>query len=721
MPEENGLLNANYIAYDKDNDGSKLALEEDQILNLVAKIQDRFRDAKDSRTAHEHRMIKAYDNYRGVYGKHVRFRESEKSRVFVKITKTKVLAAYGQLIDIIFGGTAFPIGIRETDMPEGTDEYRHLSANSPEQLQGVTEGDEPSDEEDNPYDVGFEGDGKVLKPGATFGNFKKMLGIGKDRSQKDEVLQVGPTNVPGEPQESTAKDAARQMEKIIHDQLEESSAIMELSKCFFEGVLLGTGIVKGPFNHNKVLNCWVKNEDGKREHKPKFVRSPRIEFVSVWDFYPDPNATCMQECDYVVHRHRFNRSQVRNLQKQPLFDKEAINATLKDGPNYVKESYENILKNAEEGSGKDQSDRYEVLEYWGVMDAKDVEEIGIKLPKDTDNLSEIQINAWVCGKRLLRAAVNPFVPARIPYQAFSYEKNPYSFFGIGVPENMEDSQDVINANARMAIDNLAISSNVIFDVDEAAMVDGQDFKLYPGKVFRRQAGVPGQAIYGIQIPNTTQQSVMMLDKFRQLADESTGLPSYSHGQTGVQSMTRTASGMSMLLGAASLNIKTVVKTIDNELLQPLGEAYFNWNMQFYEGDLLDGIDLEVNALGTSSIMQKEVRSQRLTMLLQTVLNPAIAPFIKMPTLIKELAHSLDLDPDELINNPDEAAIAAAIIGAQNVQGIGPGSPGSSEQQASMGSPDALPGPGGSAGITGTGNGTIGTGIVPMAGEEGFSG
>jgi hypothetical protein len=40
---------------------------------------------------------------------------------------------------------------------------------------------------------------------------------------------------------------------------------------------------------------------------------------------------------------------------------------------------------------------------------------------------------------------------------------------------------------------------------------------------------------------------MMFDKFRQLADEQTGIPSYSHGQTGVQSMTRTASGMSMLL------------------------------------------------------------------------------------------------------------------------------------------------------------------------------
>ena len=159
--------------------------------------------------------------------------------------------------------------------------------------------------------------------------------------------------------------------------------------------------------------------------------------------------------------------------------------------------------------------------------------------------------------------------------------------------------------------------------------------------------------------------MMMFDKFRQLADEQTGIPSYSHGQTGVQSMTRTASGMSMLLGAASLNIKTVVKNLDDFLLKPLGEAYFQWNMQFFEGEMDVKGDLEIRASGTNSLMQKEVRSQRLTMFLQTAQSPAIAPFVKISKLISELAYSLDLDPDEILNDPEEAAIMAQIIGMQN--------------------------------------------------------
>jgi len=214
----------------------------------------------------------------------------------------------------------------------------------------------------------------------------------------------------------------------------------------------------------------------------------------------------------------------------------------------------------------------------------------------------------------------------------------------------------------------------------------------------------------------------MFDKFRQLADEQTGIPSYSHGQTGVQSMTRTASGMSMLLGAASLNIKTVVKNLDDFLLKPLGESYFQWNMQFFEGDMDVKGDLEIKASGTNSLMQKEVRSQRLTMFLQTAQNPAVAPFVKVSKLISELAYSLDLDPEEILNDPEEAAVMAQIIGMQNA-----GQNEGTETQPGGQQPTAMAGAGGTPegpqelGVTGTGGGNIGTGNVPTPGESEFSG
>ena len=146
-------------------------------------------------------------------------------------------------------------------------------------------------------------------------------------------------------------------------------------------------------------------------------------------------------------------------------------------------------------------------------------------------------------------------------------------------------------------------------------------------------------------------------------------------------------------------------------------------MQFLDKKLNIEGDLEVKATGTNSLMQKEVRSQRLTMFLQPAQNPSIAPFIKINKLISELAYSLELDPDEILNDPEEAAVMARIIGLQNNAGqtTGQEAQADSEQPGDMGSPDGVSPEGEDVGATGTGGGTIGTGSVPQSGESEFSG
>ena len=721
---ENTFLNANNIYEDVEGEtGKNLKLEDPQKSNLVGLIENRFFAAEEARSVDEKRWLTAYENYRGLYNKSVKFRESEKSRVFVKVTKTKVLAAFGQLVDVIFGTGKFPIGISETKIPEGEKANAYLDNQNPTPSIEIPDniGNRLEDPpQDNPFDVGYEGDGRTLKAGATFGSgmFEDSL---TEQAEDKGILVEGQAPSPQMPELSPAQRAARRMEKLIHDQIDESNGSSEIRNALLEAALLGTGIVKGPFNFNKKLHKWDKNEEGERSYNPLEVRVPRIEFVSCWDFYPDPAATNIQECEYAIHRHKMNRSQFRQLRNMPYFDEEAIRECLQMGPNYEEKDFENELKDNSYSDEETSSSNYEVLEYWGIMDAEYAREVGIDLPDEVDDLDEVQINAWITGGKLLRAVINPFTPYRIPYNAFPYERNPYNFFGIGVAENMDDSQQIMNGHARMAIDNLALAGSIVFDVDESALVGGQSMDIYPGKIFRRQSGMPGQSIYGLKFPNTAQENMMMFDKFRQLADEQTGIPSYSHGQTGVQSMTRTASGMSMLLGASSLNIKTVVKNLDDFLLRPLGESYFQWNMQFLEDSIDVEGDLEVKATGTNSLMQKEVRSQRLTMFLQTAQSPAIAPFVKISKLVSELAYSLDLDPDEILNDPEEAAMMAQIIGMQNVgQETSPETQPDSQQQTMAGN-GGVPQPPQNIGVTGTGGGNIGTGNIPVSGEDNFSG
>ena len=525
-----------------------------EVAGLAGLIKGKFTEAEDARRFDEERWLRAYRNYRGVYGNDMAFTESEKSKVFVKITKTKVLAAYGQLIEVLFSSGKFPVGVEPTPIPENIAEYAHIAEQTKQPKQP-----------DSPY--GFPGDGNDFKKGSTLNSLLNGL---EEKYRGGNFVKGPATNAAKEPQISPAEEASANMEKMIHDQLEESSAVNVLRHALFEAALLGTGVIKGPFTYEQSSHNWIKNpETGKNEYSPRTKLVPRIESVSCWDFYPDPDAVTIEDAEYVIQRHVYTRSQIRDLINRPFFRKEAIRSALDMGPNYEARGYESSLKDRESTSEYDKN-RYEILEFWGTLDADLAMEAGLELEDDMDDMDEVQVNCWVCNGEIIRLVLNPFTPTRLPYLVCPYEINPYQFFGIGIPENMDDAQTIMNGHARMAIDNLALAGNLVFDVDETMLVPGQDMKVFPGKIFRRQSGMPGQAIHGVKFPNTANENLMMFDRFRQLADESTGIPSYSHGTTGVQSTTRTAAGMSMLMGAAALSIKTVIKNIDDFLLRPLG-------------------------------------------------------------------------------------------------------------------------------------------------------
>ena len=694
------------------SDPIDLTEEMSESSGVIGLIQERMRSAEDGRQSHEERWLKAYKNFRGVYDSSTQYTSTEKSKVFIKITKTKVLAAYGQIVDILFANKKFPINIESTPVPEGIAEFAHLRT--------------PADELSEPF--GYEGDGRELSPGALEASQPNLdvLGSLGAKFGEDPPIVEGPAKI-GEPQISPAKSAALKMEKTIHDQLTDSNAVNVLRHAIFESSLLGTGIVKGPFNFGKTVHQWETTSEGKM-YMPYDKLVPRIEAVSIWDVYPDPSATHIDDCEYVIQRHKMNRSQLRNLMSMPMFDPEAIREVIAGGGNYQEKYFEDTIRD-DENEPYTEHERYEVLEYWGILDATIAQQMNIEGADELDPLDQAQVNIWISGGQVLRACANPFTPTRMPYYAFPYELSPYQIWGVGVPENMEDAQMLMNGHVRMAIDNLALAGNLVFDVDETSLVPGQNYDIFPGKVFRRQSGVTGTAVNGIKFPSTAGENIQMYDKARQLADEETGIPSIMHGQTGVTGTGRTAAGLSMLLGSSGLSIKTVIKNIDDYLLKPMGEAFFQWNMQFNEDDPDIIGDLEIKPKGTASVMQKEVRSQRLTMLLQTVANPMLAPFIKIPNLLKELAISQDIDPDSLVNDVNEAQIYAEILkGLQNAQqpegpegpAQGP-SPTTGAGQTGMGGVGGVPQAPPQTNLNGTGNGTIGTGGVPSAGESGFTG
>ena len=684
-------------------DDDSIALEDSEesvisdvgVSGIIPFIMERYQRAEDYRNNDEERWLRSYRNYRGLYGSDVQFTEAEKSRVFIKVTKTKTLAAYGQIVDVLFAGNKFPISVEPTILPEGVAADVNFDPKKPEQLKGETALSSP---------YGFKGDGQELPKGATEKTLAERLGPLQDKLSEIEGLEEGVGKTPTAITFSPAMIAAKNMEKQIMDQLQESNASKQLRSTAFEMALFGTGVMKGPFAVDKEYPNW----DDEGNYSPVFKTVPSTSHVSVWNFFPDPDAANMDEAQYVIERHKMSRTQLRALKKRPYFRSKVIDEVIAAGESYTKKYWEDDLSDYAPEHG---IDRFEVLEYWGTCDVDMLEENDVDIPKELKQFDELQANIWISNGKLIRMVLNPFKPATIPYMAAPYELNPYSFFGVGLAENMDDTQTLMNGFMRMSVDNAVLSGNLLIEVDETNLVPGQDLSVYPGKVFRRQGGAPGQAIFGTKFPNVSNENLQLFDKARQLADESTGFPSFAHGQTGVQGVGRTASGISMLMNAAAGSIKTVIKNVDDYLLKPLGDGMFRFNMQFNFNKDIKG-DLEVVARGTESLMANEVRSQRLMSFLQVASNPALAPFAKFPYIIREIAKSMELDPEKVTNNMDEAALQAEIL--KGMQGAMP----QEQPQQQAGQPPAGANP---LDPTGAGGGNIGTGQAPLPNEQGFSG
>ena len=353
MAEQDEMFETDEVVAAEDSN-DKIFTEKSSLVGLV---KERYKRAEDARYADETRWLKAYRNYRGIYGSDVQFTDSEKSRVFVKVTKTKTLAAYGQIVDVLFGNNKFPLSINPSVLPDGVAESVHINIDPNAENASGAISDAMTTPAPKPYLI----DGETqLQPGETLVDLQARLA-----GMQDKLAPVSEKIIEGEGTTATtvtfhpAMVAAKKMEKKIHDQLQESGATTHLRSMAFEMALLGTGVMKGAFAVDKEYPNW--NEDG--EYDPIIKTVPECDHVSVWNFYPDPEAKSMEEAEYVVQRHKMSRTQLRKLKTRPFFMDDSVQLAIDKGPDYVQKYWEMTM---EDDDTQPTSERWEVLEFWGL-------------------------------------------------------------------------------------------------------------------------------------------------------------------------------------------------------------------------------------------------------------------------------------------------------------------------------------------------------------------
>lgn len=613
-------------------DASEEELEE--LASLGSILKAKYTEYKDARDDIEDDWIEDLRAFMGQYDPDVLSKiqsKGDRSQVYVGLTRTKVLAAYSRITDLLFQPGQKFFSIEKTPLSKQPLVEQELAERAALEIQQAAE------------QVG-------------------TAGI--------EELVIARLNELTEEIEAETEQRVKNMEEAILDQALENNLEGKMKDAIMEQVIFGTGAMKAGTLRIEKDHKWIKGDEGFNLIYEENAM-PEMEAVSIFDLYPDPHATSVDDMRDIFRRHIISRAEFNALKDYPGFNVDLINECIEMNPegNHDEAQHEIDRRNiANVNDSNTNTEKFEVLEFWGSLNGHDLEDAGVEFGEDDDLSMEYDANIWMISGKVIKAQLNPLPGGVIPYFIFPYEKNPHAFWGTGVPRMMRDSQATMNAATRIYLDNVALSSGPMVEVNTDIMASGEDpTELYPWRVFLREGGDGNQPMVRFYQPQSNSPAlVSVIELFRRFADETTALPSYTHGQT-QSSLNRTATGISILMSNANIVLKSVIKNIDDFLTKPMIRSLYDWNMTWNENENVKS-DMRIVAKGSTALIQKEVQSQRLLQFLSLINNPLDAQMVDREKLLTDIAKSLDIDPDEVIKTQkemmDEQALQQAILASQ---------------------------------------------------------
>jgi hypothetical protein len=466
------------------------------------------------------------------------------------------------------------------------------------------------------------------------------------------------------------------MKLKIEDQFAQGGWADSFNDFITDLVTFPCAFIKGPIVRRQRTLGW-KTVMGKTVVEPTERLAPEFERVDPFRIYPEPGITRIEE-GYLFEHHPLSRSDLSDLIGVPGYDEDAIRRILDEGsgPSWINEDVE-LIKNEEERkfySYMRPTDVFDALEFWGKVSGKMLREWGLNEEEIPDEAQEYDANVWMIGNYVIKAVLNYDPLGQKPYCKTSFIKCPGAFWGKGIPEIIEDIQNVCNAAARALVNNMGIASGPQVEVNLERIPPNEDItQMSPWKIWQvtnDPMGSSAPAVRFTQPEDNASTLVAVYDKFARLADDHSGIPAYLYGNTDVQGAGRTSSGLSMLMGAAGKGIRQVVGHIDGDVIKPIVQRQFVYNMRYDEDESIKG-DVQVVARGAVNLAVKETVNVRRIEFLNATANEidmSIMGRDGRAAILREVAKGLQMPVDELIPSRDKLAyngrIAAAAEQAQ---------------------------------------------------------
>jgi len=640
----------------QEKEATDRALQERQnqplILGLTGYLRQCWDVAEMAKRPIEQIMLTAMRQRNGEYeaDKLQQIRGQGGSELYMMITEVKCRAAESWLRDILLDNGSPPWDLNATPIPDlSPTQSREVQNNFAERVLEIvqTTGQAPSQ--------------------AKMSELKEMI----SQDYRFEILRQ-------------AQNRADQMKTKIQDQFAQGGWGTAFNDFITDLVTFPAAFVKGPIVRRQRALGWKTSPDGRTTVEPIERLGPEYERVDPFRMYPEPGISTINE-GYLFEHHRLSRTSLSDLIGVPGYDEDAIRKVLEigNGQSWINEDVE-LQKDEEERkfySYMRPTTEYDALEFWGKVSGKMLIEWGMTTDDVPDSAREYDANVWIVGNYVIKAVLNYDPLGEKPYAKTSFIKCPGAFWGKGIPEIIEDLQGVCNAAARALVNNMGIASGPQVEVNLERIPANEDItQLSPWKIWQTindPVGSSAPAIRFTQPDSRATELMGVYEKFSRLADDHSGIPAYVYGDLNVQGAGRTSSGLSMLMGAAGKGIRQVVMHIDTDVVKPIVERQFVYNMRYDDDESIKG-DVQVMAKGAINLAVKETVNVRRIEFLNATANEFDMGIIGVDgraAILREIAKGLQMPVDDVVpsrekfayNQQQTALAASAAASMQQTQ------------------------------------------------------
>jgi hypothetical protein len=636
-----------------------------RLKTIVGRMESEANRRVGLRTHLEKRWIEDLQQYHGRYDDKTEkaLNKGDRSKLFINLTRTKTNAMSARLMDLLFPTDDKNWGISPTPVPELTEAASQAAKAARQMRQHALQAQEAAASEG-------------ADP-ATIAQAQQTEAQAKEAEQKAAELDA---------KVAEGRRRADLMSAEIDDQLKESQYHAAMRDVIEDACKLGTGVCKGPVTGDKVRQGWKKRlagageaegqgETSEYELKISTGTTPAMRKVDIWSFFPDLDASKIEEGEGVYERHLLNQKRLRGLAKLPGFDKDAIRRLLASKPRGSAPSYLADLRNLSRDNNQITGDLYHVWEYTGPLSAEDMQDLALAMGdkgtsaelEEVDPLTELNAVVWFCQDEILKFAVYPYDSGECMYSVFNLEKDEASIFGYGIPAIMRDPQKSLNASWRAMMDNAGLSTGPQIAIAQQYLepADGK-WEIAPRKVWLIKEAIPKdtKAFDAFNIPSNQAEYANIIAISKQFVDDMTAMPSIAQGDQGVNPV-KTFGGQALQMNSASVVFRRIVKNFDDDVTTPNIRRFFDWNMQFSPKAEIKG-DFEVEARGSSVLLVRELQSQSLMFIAMNLgAHPVFGPMLKNRAVLRKLFETMMIPANEVVLSDEEIDAILAQAEAQN--------------------------------------------------------